>query len=138
MAWWVYKCNSRNNSYQNAYGDWREFFDDRAAGGVIARWGLTSYVPALAELRPGDMVLAYQTDRNELVGLVRMAKRVGEEIYFEPVEQIGVKVRPLKKANPAIEAIPALQPGPVQTLYSISETDALRLLSDARAAADTV
>jgi len=26
MAWWVYKCNSRNREYQNAYGDWDQFF----------------------------------------------------------------------------------------------------------------
>ena len=28
MRWWVYKCNSRNNSYQNAWGDWEELWTD--------------------------------------------------------------------------------------------------------------
>jgi hypothetical protein len=132
MAWWVYKCNSRGHSYQNAHGDWREFFDDRAAGGLVARWGWTSDVPALGDLQSCDMVLAYQTDRNELVGVVRFAGFVGEEAHFSVVEEIGVKVRPLKRADPAIAAIPALQPGPIRTLYPISESDAVRLLGAAR------
>ena len=70
MAWWVYKCSSGANPY-NAGGDWREFFDVRTAGGQAARWGLLSVVPALQQLHADDMVFAYQTDRNELVGLVR-------------------------------------------------------------------
>jgi hypothetical protein len=133
MAWWIYKCNSQGHSYQNAYGDWRDFFDVRAIGGRKARWGLPSVTPDLTNLQKGDMVLAYQTDRNELVGLVRCVKAVAGGVYFVPVEEIGVKVRPLKKADQAIAAIPALKPGPIQTLYSISKEDARRLLDAARA-----
>ena len=57
----------------------REFFDERAASGRAARWGLLSIIPALSNLQPEDMVFAYQTDRNELVGLVRMVRVIGDE-----------------------------------------------------------
>jgi hypothetical protein len=80
------------------------------------------------------MVLAYQTDRNCLVGLVRFVRHVGEEAYFQVVEEVNVKVRPLKKADPAIAAIPAFRPGPIRTLYAISERDALKLMEAARGA----
>ena len=46
MAWWVYKCNSRNREYQNAYGDWDEFFDDPEE-----HWGKSEWVPELARLK---------------------------------------------------------------------------------------
>jgi hypothetical protein len=134
MAWWLYKCNSKQHPYQSADGDWREFFDDRAAHGQVARWGLISVVPELAKLHEGDFVLAYQTDRNELVGLLKMVKFVGDEVHFSVVEEFGIKVRPLKKANAVIAAIPALQPGPIQTLYTISQSDANALLNAARSA----
>jgi hypothetical protein len=130
MAWWVYKCNSRNNPY-NSGGDWREFFDVRAAGGQAARWGLLSVVPALEQLHADDMVFAYQTDRNELVGLVRMVRVVGDEVHFEPVQQFGVRVRPMKDQDPLLAAIPAFGPGPKQTLCPISEADAQLLLNAA-------
>jgi hypothetical protein len=132
MAWWVYKCNSRENPY-GAGGDWREFFDRRAAGGKAARWGLTTVIPDLSELNPQDMVFAYQTNRNELVGLVRVVRRDGEEVHFEAVEEFGVRVRPLKSAYPAVALIPAFAPGPKKTIYPISESDAQVLLDAARA-----
>jgi len=51
MAWWVYKCNSRNREYQNAYGDWDEFFDDPEE-----HWGKSEWVPELARLKMGDYI----------------------------------------------------------------------------------
>jgi hypothetical protein len=138
MAWWVYKCNSKENPYKSPDEppeefDWRDFFDNLAAGGNVARWGLTSVIPALAQLQPEDMILAYQTDRNELVGLVRMVRVVGEEVHFQMVEEFGVRVRALKEANPRLAEIPAFSFGPKQTLLRISETDAQMVIDAARA-----
>jgi hypothetical protein len=57
------------------------------------------------------MVIAYQTERNELVGLTKVDRfrRRGAhlDLYLEPLEEIGVKVRPLKKADSRIAGIPA-------------------------------
>ena len=134
MAWWIYKCNARNNEYQNAYGDWDDFFKPQST----RAWGSTEWIPSLGKLRQGDTVIAYQTDRNELVGVatVRQSCRRDTNLYLTPTEQIGVKVRPLKKANRRIAAIPALQSGPIMTIYSISASDGEALLRAARAAAN--
>lgn len=130
---WVYKCNSKNRPYQVAYGDWQKFFET----GRIDKWGSTEWTPALAEAKKGDTIIAYQTDRNELVGIARVVEHKArgryQDLMLKPVEMIGVKVRPLKNADPKVAVIPALQPGPIRTLYAISGTDARRLLKKAGA-----
>jgi hypothetical protein len=140
MASWIYKCNSESHPYQNASGDWRlNFFHGRGANGQVACWGLLSVVPELDQLQPGDSILAYQTDRNELVGLVKMIEFAGDEVRLQAVEEFvaGVKVRPLRQADPQIAAIPALAPGPIRTLYAISDSHAQLLVAAARNAQGT-
>ncbi len=131
IRWWVYKCNSRQYDYQRAWGDWQDIFGKSG----VESWGSSQGIPDLAKLRQGDMVIAYQTDRNEFVGIAQVhqsCERDGD-LYLTPIEIIGVKVRPLKEADPMIAAIPALQPGPVKTIYEISTHDARRLLKAAGA-----
>lgn len=124
MAWWVYKCNSRNREYQNAYGDWDEFFDDPEE-----HWGKSEWVPELARLKMGDYIIAYQTNRNKIVGLTRVRQSCEQDgcLYLTPLKRIGGKVRPLKK-DAAIASIKAFQPGPVHTIYSLTKEEAERLL----------
>jgi hypothetical protein len=90
----------------------------------------------LTQLSPGDRIIAYQSNRNELVGVaeVRRLRPSGgfQDLILRPIEKIGARVRPLKKANTRIAAIPALQPGRVQTVYEIEESDAELLLQAAR------
>ena len=132
--YWVYKCNSRGGEHQVASGDWDEVFRSSTA----TDWGSTEWVPQLKNALPGDLILAYQTNRNELVGLARVERlekrRQHLDLYLEPVEELRVKVRPLKQASERIERIPALQPGPIMTLYDISKIDAVWLLHAARKA----
>lgn len=138
MAWWIYKCNSANHPHQVAWGDWADFF----ASKDTTEWGSTEWVPRLSELSPGDMVIAYQTDRNELVGVTRVDgfRKRGRhlDLYLEPIEEIGTRVRPLKKANEKIAAIPALMPGPIKTVYTITALQAQTLLRAARKAKQTL
>jgi hypothetical protein len=131
MAWWIYKCNSKGRARKDISGDWDEFFADPSGS-----WGNVNEVPDLRQLDRGDKVIAYQTDRNELVGVVKVleAADLRGDVYFTPVERIGAKVRPLKKKDPKIDAIPALQPAWIATLYPISPQDVDRLLKAARAA----
>jgi hypothetical protein len=96
--------------------------------------GLHRLCAGVARATSGDTIIAYQTDRNELVGLARMVKFKGTEVYLEAVEKIGTRVRPLKKADTRIAVIPALQPGPIQTIYAISDSDGNRLVQAARVA----
>lgn len=81
-------------------------------------------------------MIAYQTDRNELVGTARVVRwrprGQFRDLILVPLTTLGVKVRPLKARDSRIRRIPALQPGPIWTLYSISKTDA-KLLLDAAA-----
>lgn len=131
MAWWVYKCNSRQPDYARASGDWREFFDGKHGD----RWGSTQWTPEIEVVKRDDIIIAYQTDRNELVGVARVRQSCNRDTYLhlKPVLRIGVKVRPLKESDPEIAAIPALQGGPIQTVYRIDEPDAARLLAAAGA-----
>lgn len=131
MSWWIYKCNSQNHDYQISVGDWNDFFN----GGSNGHWGSTQWTPALYELKKGDMVIAYQTDRNELVGVakVRQSCKVDTYLYLDPIEVIGVKVRPLKRLNSKVAEIPALKPGPIMTVYPISPSDVRHLLKAAGA-----
>jgi hypothetical protein len=129
----MYKCNARNAPYQVVRGNWAEVF----ASPEPVEWGSTEWVPALNDARVGDLVLAYQTDRNHLAGVAKVHawKRRGKfrDLILRPLERIEARVRPLKQADPAIAKIPALQPGPIRTLYKVSQADANRLLRAARA-----
>jgi hypothetical protein len=131
MSWWIYKCNSQNRDYQISYGDWREFFD----GDSGEEWGSAEWIPELSALKEGDMVIAYQTNRNELVGLAKVRQSCAADgyLYLTSIELIEVKVRPLKKLDPKIAEIPALKPRPIRTVYSISPSDARYLLNTAGA-----
>ena len=127
MNWWIYKCNSKNNSYQGQYGDWEDYFRD-----PTRHWGSTEWIPALEKLQKGDLIIAYQTDRNELVGIVKVRQSSEQDnfVYLEVVEKFinPAKVRPLRKSNPQIASIPAFQPGLIQTIYEISLSDVQELL----------
>jgi hypothetical protein len=126
---WIYKCNSQKRKYQPAWGDWKVFF----ASGKPQQWGSTRWrIRGLEQAKPGHTIIAYQTDRNELVGLARVIRwrlrKGARDLILQPLKTIGVKVRPLKKRYPNIARIKALQPGEVKTLYPISTRDARRLL----------
>lgn len=129
----MYKCNAQGHDYQRTDGDWAEVFESSGP----QWWGRTRVVPELANAKVGDKILAYQTDRNELVGVAKVVRwdREGryKRLILRPIENIGVRVRPLKEADSRLARIPAFQPGPIHTLYQISTPDALLVLKAARA-----
>ena len=126
------QCNSKCHPYSNDFSDWRQFFAGQLPAG--GRWGLTSVIPSLANLQPGEFVLAYQTDRNELVGLTRVTHQCGAEVHLEAIEEWhGLRVRSLKQENLELTRIPALGRPARRTLCAITETDAQLLVDAARA-----
>ena len=131
MKYWVYKCNNKNMPHQVAYGDWNDVFRRRTA----TEWGNSEWTNDLENVAEGDLLIAHQTDRNELVGVVRAERFVkrgkGRAIVVMPVREIRAKVRPLKESDPRIARIPALRPGPIQTIYAITKPDAEALLNAA-------
>lgn len=132
MRYWLYKCNTKGRTGR-ASGDWEDVFS-----GDTSLWGEPDIIPKLGELRSGDRLLAYQTNRNELVGVARVLGfkryRGSRHVEVEPMEKIGAKVRPLKEQHPRIAAIHALQQGPVRTLHEIGRSTAEYLLRVARVA----
>lgn len=126
MAWWIYKCNA------NVWGNWDHFFRN-----PTTHWGTTQEIAQLADLAPGDMVIAYQTDRNELVGVAKVKpfRKRGPylELHLESIEEVRTKVRPLK-ATSEIAAIPALTSRARRTLHGMTPAEAKVLLREARKA----
>lgn len=131
MSYWVYKCNARAPDYAGSWGDWWEHVFEP---GDERPWGLTT-LKGVGDIRIGDVLLAYQTDRNELVGTARVTgfEPDGKQrrIVIEPTEIIRAKVRPLK-SDSRIGALSAFAPGDIRTAYSIDPDDALHLLRAAR------
>jgi hypothetical protein len=124
MSFWIYKCNARR-SPGHYKGDWDDVFVTDAP----TDWGSVKDLPQLSQAQPGDQVIALQSDRNELVGVaVVVGRDRNRNLVLRPEQQLRIKVRPLKKRSRGVARIPALQPGPVQTLYAISDTDAKLLL----------
>jgi hypothetical protein len=79
--YWMYKCNSRGHPCQVVSGDWDKFFTKNK----VDRWGSTEWVPDLGDARPGNIILAYQTDRNELVGLAKVIALKSRGKFFDLV-----------------------------------------------------
>jgi hypothetical protein len=140
---WVYKCNNRQHEHQISWGDWRDFF--RLAKGRPLDWGGTGYIGSGSSLRiirhemqPGDLVLAWQTDRREAVGLCRVHDlrpsegddEIEWEIILEPVEEFDppVKLAAMKKRDPALAAVKAVRAGLIATLYGTTYVEARVLL----------
>jgi 5-methylcytosine-specific restriction protein A len=129
MRTWVYKCNA-TNSAGPARGNWRDLFD-----GGDRTWGADT-LKGMTKIRRGDRVLAVQSDRHELVGVAQVVGFVSlqgaRHVRLRALERLNVKLPPLKKRDPRIGAIPALQGGPIATIYDISSGDAGNLLTAAR------
>jgi hypothetical protein len=130
MGFWVYKCNNSESDHKVYAGDWSVFFD---SPDEFSDWGSTEVVPKLRQLVPGDMVVAYQTNRNALVGLAKVHDMVdvgdGElEVVLEPVQRWSeIKVKPFR-SNPDFAAIRAFAPGFPRTLYALREDEYRTLL----------
>ena len=140
--YWVYKCNNSRGKHQRWYGDWVEdaeygssVFSAESSGKAIP-WG-TLDVPGVNQLRKDDVVLAYQTERNELVGVATVEGFEkgdrGIDLMLKAVETIGVKVWPLK-VDKRIADLHAFRTREIKTIYRITANDAEYLLKVARKA----
>ena len=99
----------------------------------MKEWGSLKKRPELKAAKKGHIIIACQSNLNELVGLARVTGlRNGHELMLKPVELIRAKIRPLKKSDAQINKILALKPGPIRTLYEITYKDAKRLIAAAR------
>lgn len=133
MSFWVYKCNDTDHPDQVVHGDWEHVFGARKT----VEWGSTEYSPNLEKLSPGDLLIAYQTERNEVVGLAEVVrfKPVGQhkQLYVQALKRFGVPLRPLKKIDARIRDLDAFKAGPIRTIYPITTSDAWHLLEVVKA-----
>lgn len=72
MNLWVYKCNRVQQEFASAYGDWDKLFRRPVAQEWGGSWCTANPVGRQIineRMQPGDLVLAYQTDARNIVGL---------------------------------------------------------------------
>jgi Domain of unknown function (DUF3883) len=137
---WVYKCNARGEEYQSATGDWAKFFrrpGDGRWGGEWSTKNPESLKIIRERMRPKDLVLCYQTDQREMVGVCELVRfvhisrgfRRGRNIILKPLERFPapVKIHALKNVIPGLKRVRALKPG-LKTLYDVNNQEAPVLL----------
>src|SRR4051812_6648218 len=94
---WVYKCNRKEQDFARAYGDWKDVFRNpktKQWGGSWCTGNSVSKHIINELMQDGDLVLAYQTNDRNLVGVCRLAKITGERnerILFIKVERAAVR-----------------------------------------------
>lgn len=131
---WVYKCNAK----ADAQGDWNYFFDEMDGQG---EWGGTWCINNHASrkiirerLQVGDLVLAWQTDKQAAYGLCRVAalEDHGEEtgIVLETVMRFAQPVKLLgwKERSPALENGKAFRQGNAGTIFETTPAEAAEIL----------
>jgi hypothetical protein len=135
-ALWVYKNNAKGHGYQTATGDWDSFFAESGDGtwGGVATMGRTSR-KLMDEMRRGDLVLAWQSDRRRAIGVLRFDGLAhstdGARMRFTPLARFTTPV-PLLELRDAVDGladINAFKSGFPQTLYRTSQSEA-RLILD--------
>ncbi len=143
---WVYKNRSYADVHQTAYGDWEEFFDRWEAEKEPIKWG-GSWATALSnqkrvfqeDIKIGDLILCWQTDRQAALGIAEVANATtrhdGEnELWLETVERFSkpVRLHQIKKATyPKLQQVSALKRGPMHTIYETTTQEAYWLLDAA-------
>lgn len=137
LCLWVYKCNAEKGPHQSSWGDWNDFFSNPRDGRWGGSWGIKNPISLdilWHRMKPGDLVLAYQTDKQAAIGLCRLERFIDQygerEMVLKPMERFArsVKLHALKKTNPALAQVRALRRGIIQTLYETSRGEARALL----------
>jgi hypothetical protein len=140
---WVYKCNTRGHAQQTSVGDWDEFFRMQHPnywGGTDTMRSKGSLHILWHEMAIGDHILCWQSNRRAAVGLCRVTDledwtdAEGVEQRTMWLELIGEPFSPpvplldLRKADRALAAVRAFEPGFPQTLYGTTNAEARAIL----------
>jgi len=139
---WYYKTNSTNQPYQSGWGDWKRVFESRQPrewGGTWCTKHPTSRKIFEEDLRKGDLVVCYQTDRREILGICRVVgfknrprgSKKGRNVMLRPIEEFPspVKIHALKQELRELREIRALKPGPMMAIQELNKKEASLLLS---------
>jgi hypothetical protein len=146
---WVYKCNSRQHDAQIiSFGDWARFFaHDGPWEWGSTRWSRSNMSRKIIreEMHPGDLFLAWQSDRREALGLGRVVNvdpledngSVEWDLILEPVERFDppFPLLDIRASDPELAAVAAFRQGPISTLYRTTPEEAAVLLDRCGASA---
>ncbi len=134
----VYKCRNDPETGYAAYGDWEAVFSSDADikwGGSWATNRASSKRLFEQEIKKGDLILAWQSDKHGAVGVCEVRRFEytprGQELVIRPIERFPspVRLHELKKTSfPKLQTIAALKQGNVATLYETSREEAWELL----------
>jgi EVE domain len=141
-AIWLYKCNAWVTDDGEVMNDWGEVFGSKNEtewGGEWCTGNPVSQRIFREEIAAEDLVLCYQTNDREIVGIceaTRFADNIsgdkpGRTVYLKPVEKfaIPVKIHDLKKTSPTLQNVRTLQPALVRAIYELNDEEAQLLLS---------
>ena len=126
---WVYKCNRNEQEFARAFGNWRDVFrtaKTQTWGGSWCTGNNASKHFMNDVMRDGDLVLAYQTDDRNIVGVCRLEKITGQRnkrrIWLKPVHRFPspIAIHELKTQIPELRTVKAFNGGFPQTIYSVS------------------
>lgn len=126
---WVYNCNRNEQEFARAYGDWQDVFRNpktRQWGGSWCTGNSVSKNIMNELMRDGDLVLAYQTNDRNLVGVCRLVRITGERnerlLFMKPQHRFDppVAIHELKGQIPALRSVSAFSGGFPQTVYAVS------------------
>ncbi len=135
----VYKCRNDPETRFSAYGDWESMvFEPNQTtpwGGSWATNRASSKRLFEEEIKKGDLILAWQTNKKSAIGVCEVTglKKTsrGQELVIRPIERFPspVRLHELKKTTfPELQNIAALKQGNVATLYETSREEAWQLL----------
>jgi hypothetical protein len=132
---YVFKCNVKDPSA----GDWSYFFDKMKGRG---RWGGTWCIKnsasrniLLNRLRVGDLILAWQSDKQVACGLCRVSKlktnRKDTSVFLATISRFDPPVRLLafKAVYPGLANGKAFQQGRMGTLFDTTRAEAQAILA---------
>ncbi|MDP9183893.1 MAG: EVE domain-containing protein [Actinomycetota bacterium] len=134
---WVYKNNARGETLGNtSFGDWSDFFERGATQRWGGSWMTTSNLSLKIlreEMREGDRVLAWQTDKGQAMGIALVVRidqvGAGQELYLRRDQAFSspVPLLKLRREDQTLGAVAAFRPGG-GTLFRVTPEEAEVLL----------
>lgn len=134
----VYKCRNDPGTTNAAYGDWQSTLNRKAPfvwGGAWATRSAYSRRLFQDELAVGDLILAWQVDKQGAVGVCEFtgfkSTQRGQEVKLKWVEVFPspVPLNVLKKTDRRLQAVKAFRQGFTATLYDTTKQEAHALLA---------
>lgn len=129
---WVYKCNRNSQDFATAKGDWDEVFQKTGPTKWGGSWCTSNPVSKHIlneEMAAGDLILAYQTDDRQIVGVCRVHRIEGERnernLWLKPIHRFvpTVSVHELKATNSALRRVAAFSRAFPQMIYAVSREE---------------